>query len=95
LSDPSDNIKDEKIEKTETFNIDEETKEEDSVPDWLQDSVTDELPKKNEETEEEFLDKQSKDIPEKIEEELEPEIIEDKIEEGLDLENDIPDWLKS
>ncbi len=74
--------------------------EDNSTPDWLKESMIDKLPKKKNIEDEDWLDEDSviDDLNEKPlnqEEEKEEEmLIEEDEEEKIDLENDIPDWLK-
>jgi len=65
----------------------------DNTSDWLKDSLTDKLPKIDN-TEDSIIVENKK--KEEKEEELEPVVIEDKVEEKLklDSDDDIPDWLK-
>ncbi len=110
LSDPDEKIDDEimieeslditsseKIEeiKEDSFDLEEDTKVSDETPDWLQDSLTDKLPQKEEVVveDEEIEDEKIPDIT--LDEwESEP-LVTEQPEEKVDLENDIPDWLKS
>jgi len=88
-------VKKEEIE--QDIDLEEETKlEEEKVPDWLKESATKDLPKKSTETEEEFLEKNKYNFSEEKDDkkENEPIVLEDKEEEKIDLENDVPDWLK-
>jgi hypothetical protein len=72
------------------FDLEEKTKiEGENTPDWLKKSLTNKLPEKEEMKKEDFIEE---------EKEVETEstiIMVDKEEKKIDLENDIPEWLKS
>ena len=77
-----------------TQDLDEKVSASSDTPDWLQDSLTDKLPQKEEVVIDD--DKQEEEVisTEDVKEE-EPLIIETDEEEPIDLEKEIPDWLKT
>ncbi|MCD5380863.1 PKD domain-containing protein, partial [Candidatus Gracilibacteria bacterium] len=82
----------------EVENKQEEVNTSDNTPDWLQDSLTDKLPQKEEVIVEDDITIEEEVVEEEQIEELvdeKPLVIENSDEEAIDLEKDVPDWLKS